>query len=85
MKTNGRQSKNVIDKRPKPSDLFTLTDSREDHLRQIYQPKVSKNITRVSNRIVNADKQAAKGPGMTKLRAQAGKPVQGRFALKKGK
>jgi hypothetical protein len=81
-------SSNVVDKRPKKSDLFTATNSRDDHLRQIFDPKTSKNLTYVSNRVVRADPDHAKGKGMTKLRSPAGKVQYNIFSksdLKKGK
>lgn len=75
-----RKSKNVIDKRPpKDSELFQATDIKQDHMRQVYAPHVSKDITRLSNAVVNADKLHAKGTGMTKMRAPAQKAPKTKF------
>lgn len=67
MKKNGRQSKNLIDKRD-PSEAKKAQLGSE-HLRQVFDQGASKNITKVVNKVVNSDRYHAKGPGMTKMRS----------------
>lgn len=75
MKWQGRkQSKNVVDKRDPNFKSGTQRELGDANLRQVFNPTLSKSLTKVANRVVRADPMHAKGPGMMKLRS-AVKPV----------
>ncbi len=76
MKKTGRQSQNIIDIRSDEKSRArakTGVELSQKHLGQIYNLPLSKDVTRVSNSVVNQFKGLAKGPGMTKLKSPSSK------------
>lgn len=73
MKTKGRRvSSNLVDNRDKNfiGKKGSLGDAQ---LRQIFQPGMSKSLTKLSNQVANADRLKNKGKGATASKAPVAK------------
>lgn len=75
-----RASKNIEDVRdPKKKAIYEAkVDLAEKHRRQIFKPKMSKNMTEFINTSVNRNKGAS-GPGLVAIRSPAKKAPTTKF------
>ena len=84
MKIQGKRvSKNIREQTPQNK---TLADTEERSRRQIFDPVFSGKLTKVSNRMANADRLANKGPGAKAMKSPASKaPTEKFLPFKKDK
>lgn len=80
--SQARQSKNVIDIRAGKGKTKNELDI--NHSRQIFDPKTTGKLTKISNMMANADRLANKGRGAQAMKAPAKKVMYNKFE-KKGK
>jgi hypothetical protein len=71
-----RVSKNIREQTPQNK---TLADTEERSRRQIFDPIFSGKLTKVSNRMANADRLMNKGPGAKAMKAPASKAPVTKF------